>query len=840
MDNSEESILLRAIKHYLITDHGTVLKKATKEEFYQSFSKSLKERIMMHWTANTLSIEKKKPRMLFYLSMEYLPGRFIDNNILHIGAKALVEKVLKNTPFSLGEIVRLEPDPGLGNGGLGRLASCFLDSLAAMQMPSMGFGLRYQYGIFEQEIWQGVQVEKPDCWLLNQNPWEFRRDAMGCQVQYNGQIRSIQGEPDRLEDYEEIRAIPYDLPIIGFPREEKDFSVVTLRLWSTKESPRNFALQRYNAGEYGPAAENTSLTDVLYPSDHHTAGKRIRLKQEFLLVSASLQSILDRHFRLGGTIDSFSDQTRIQINDTHPALAIVELIRLLQKKDPSLPIEKAFEITKSVSSYTNHTVLKEALEEWNEERMLDLLPRQYRLIQQLNFQFCKDIRKHFPENPEKVSEMSIIEGGQIKMAHLLMYASRKINGVAELHSGILRYLFADFASMYPDKFCNVTNGVSHRKWLIEANPELAKAILDRIGEKWIYDFSQIEKLKEFASCKETQKTFIEVKKKNKLRLIKLLKEQNPIRNEKGEILKFFEPLDVDALFDVQIKRIHEYKRQLLHLLHTATLYLELRKNPKARKCKRMVLLAGKAAPGYENAKHIIHFASILAKKIEEDPKVNPYLRLGFIENYNVSKTLTIIPGSDLSVQISLAGKEASGTGNMKMAMNGALTIGTDDGANVEMREAVGSDHWPFCFGMSASEVRELKGHYNPIDVYNEDPKVREAIDFMVSDELTDHPAEKQCVNHLKKILLEGDFGETPDEYFHLKDFSSYYAAQKKVEELYCNQDKWAEMMIYNIGSMGHFTSDRSIKDYSDSIWHLTPMKTDQKILQEIQQEFVRQ
>jgi glycogen phosphorylase len=834
--------LLQKIKHFLITSLGTVIEQASIEEFYTAFSLALREEIMIHWTASLHTFEKKKARTLYYLSMEYLPGRFLSNNIINIGASSLVKTVLAKAGRNLNELIAFEPDPGLGNGGLGRLASCLLDSLATLQYPAFAYGLRYQYGIFEQEIWDGTQVERPDCWLLNENPWEFRRDKQAVNVYFKGSpvtATNIHGdEVYHLEEHEEVRAMPYDIPIIGYPSSA--FTVLTLRLWSTKESPRNFELQRYNAGQIDQAGENTSLTDVLYPNDNHETGKRIRLKQEFLLVSSSLQDIINKHIKTFGDLSQFGEKVRIQINDTHPALVIPELVRILTTNH-DISWKEAWEITRSCCSYTNHTILKEALEEWNEHRLAHLLPRQYRIIQKLNHEFCAEVANKFPSNPDKLKHLSIIENGQVRMAHLSIVGSHKVNGVSELHSSILKdILFCDFADVFPDKFVNVTNGVTQRRWLLNANPLLAEFITKRIGSSWPAHFTEIEKLRSFANDPQSQQDFLEIKKKNKEALIQFLSKENPVRDAKGKIIAHSHAIGADALFDIQIKRFHEYKRQLMNLLHVIMIYHELKEDPNSRKIKRMVIMGGKAAPGYENAKKIIHLAYVLMKKINSDPAVNQKLAFNFVENYNVSKAQILIPAADLSEQISTAGMEASGTGNMKFAMNGALTIGTEDGANIEMRKGVTDAWWPFSFGALAEDLAKIrKDHsYKPFEIYSANPKIRKAVDALKDGSLAFNDADAHSLHGLYSLLLEGFYGDSPDRFFVLQDLEVYYQMQKKVEELYANPARWAEYAIHNIAGMGKFSTDESIRNYANLIWNLEKCPIDPEIFKKVEDEYM--
>ncbi len=825
--NSLGPALAQKIKRLLRFNSGKTAETATNEELYFAFCMALREEIMVNWTASLETVQAKRVRTAYFLSMEYLPGRLTNNNICNMGAMEVVREALHWLNRDFAELMAAEPDLGLGNGGLGRLSSCLLDSLATLHYPARAYGLRYQYGIFEQELWAGAQVERPDCWLLNLNPWEQRRDTHAVNIRFRGKlIPGTNKHGDNvflLDDGEEVRAIPFDIPIVG---RGTPFSVLTLRLWSTKESPRNFQLQRFNAGLLDLAAENASLTDVLYPNDNHEMGKRIRLKQEFLLVSASLQDILRRHLRVYGDLTEFRDKVRIQINDTHPALVIAELIRsLITNYDFSWGSAK--ETCEAVCSYTNHTILREALVEWNEARMQELLPRQHNIIQRLNLEFCSSVRAKFPGDEAKVRATSIIENGQIRMAHLAIVGAHAVNGVAKLHSSILKHqTFAELYGLFPHKFTNVTNGVTHRRWLLESNRELAAFITKRIGERWITDFRDIAKLKNFAADPVTQEEFLAIKRRNKESLLRLLAQENPARDAEGRIIGHLRTLGAESLFDVQIKRIHEYKRQLLNALHLIMRIQEIRCG-NFPSTPRFVLFGGKAAPGYERAKSIIQLIGAIGRTIDSDPVLRPHLSVVFIENYNVSKAEIIIPAADLSEQISTAGLEASGTGNMKLAMNGALTIGTNDGANIELHEAIGDPWWPFAFGASSQD--NLRP-FNPRGFHEKDASIRRCVDALKDGTLAKTAAETAAFSALHESLVGS---ETADQFRVLQDLEDYVATQKRVEALFCHPKKWAETAIHNVGGTGFFSTDESARHYA-ALWGISPCPPEPGILANVQ------
>lgn len=837
--DTQTEMLLAKTKHYLITEMGRASENAHPDELYRALSRALREEIMINWGAASATFTKKDARMLYYFSMEYLPGRIMSNNISNISSTEIVKATLKKLNRGFDEIIQLESNPGLGNGGLGRLASCFLDSLATLKYPAQGYGLRYQYGIFEQQIWDGVQIEAPDCWLLTEYPWEFRRDQRKVTVEYCGEavaLKNIHGDQiHALKNFEEVWAIPYDIPIIGYAKD-RNFSVATLRLWSTKESPRNFQLQRYNAGRLDQASENTTLSDVLYPCDNHEVGKRIRLKQEYLLVSASLQDIIRHYLNNHDNFKEFADKIRIQINDTHPSLIIAELIRILIQNH-EIPWKIAVEMTRAVTGYTNHTILSEALEQWEVSLMRTLLPRQLKIIERLNHEFCTKLREKYPKDEAKVKRMSIIEDGKVRMAHLAVVGSHKVNGVAALHTEILKHdVFKDFYELNPAQFVNITNGITQRRWLLMANPDLAQFITERIGDKWITDFFEIKKLAPFADDPASRQEFMNIKRKNKLRLIDFLNKNNKLRNASGKISIPSPPLDDSFLFDMQIKRVHEYKRQLMNALHLIMLYFEILENPHCQRIKRVAMIAGKAAAGYETAKNTIRLINCLSRTINYDPVVSKFLKVIYIENYNVSRAEIIIPAADLSEQISNAGTEASGTGNMKLTINGALTIGTNDGANIEMREEITDTYWPFGFGASSEEIQRMrsKGEYNPRAVAAANPKIQRALDSLLDGPFTKTEEERLALLDLYNKLMDNHYGACPDRYFTIYDLAAYYDTQIKVEELYRDKDKWAFYALHNIAGMGKFSSDTSIKNYSDLVWQLTPCPKDPEILERYQ------
>lgn len=834
--------LVAKVKSYLITRLGKTLDEANDNEFYRALAYSVREETMINWLATVRTLAEKKARIVYYFSLEYLPGRIFINNVNNLDATLLLKVATQKMNRNFNEIMDMEPDPGLGNGGLGRLASCLLDSLATLHYPAQAYGLRYQYGIFEQQLWDGVQIEAPDQWLSYENPWEFRRDLRRLQVKFCGQPQAsfnIHGDEIMdLKSYEEVAALPYDIPIIGYGKD-KNFSVVTLRLWSTKESPRNFQLQLYNAGRLDQAAENTMLTDVLYPNDNTEVGKRIRLKQEFLLVSASIQDIIRHYLANNNNFRSFADKVRIQINDTHPSLVIPELIRILMA-DHDLPWKTALEITQACTGYTNHTILSEALEQWDVSLMSYLLPRQLRIIEKLNQDFCTYVRGKYPNDEERIRRMSIIESGRVRMANLAIVGSHKVNGVAKLHSEILKkVVFKDFYEIYPDKFINITNGVTQRRWLLECNPELSNFITKRIGDKWITDFWQIKKLADFASDVETQDEFIAIKRKNKIKCIEYLNKENRMRDSSGMVFSPPPLIDPDSLFDVQVKRIHEYKRQLMNALQLIMIYFDILDNPHSGRIKRTAIIGGKAAAGYETAKETIRFIYCIARKINQDSAVGGLLKIIFLENYNVSRAEIVMPAANLSEQISTAGTEASGTGNMKMAMNGALTIGTRDGANIEMEEEITPQWWPFGFGCSAEEIAKMKENhsYHAQDIYNSDAQIKRAVDTLRDRTFAINDDEHHAFSDLYHKLIETHYGEAPDRYFTLKDLRAYYDTQLKVEELYQKPRKWAEYAIHNIAGMGKFSTDNSIHNYAELVWGIQPCPLDTQILERVRYDY---
>lgn len=828
-------VLCRKVRHYLVNQMGTTIEGAASYEVYRALSFALREQIMINWLATWRTFESAKSRILYYFSMEFLPGRLGVNNAVNLGQRPLVNRVLSRLGRPERDLLYTEPDPALGNGGLGRLASCLLDSLATLRLPAMGYGLRYQYGLFEQELWSGRQIERPDCWLLRENPWEFRRDARSQMVHFAGQLREKSGPEHDLDfdlkNSEEVRALAYDVPIVGFSADEP-CNVNTLRLWSTKESPRNFKLQKFNAGQLDSAAENTTLTDVLYPNDNNEMGKRLRLKQEFLLVSASLQDIFDRFERThGGAFASFSDKVRIQINDTHPALTIAELT--CQLLDRGLDWSKAVENTLQTVSYTNHTIMREALEQWDQTHMSTLLPRHYRAIEKLNFEMCNKVRACFSGDEERVRRMSILEGHSVRMAHLAIFGCHRINGVAALHTKILQETcFNDFYQLFPERFVNITNGVTHRKWILGCNPALADLFDELIGPEWKSDFSKIALLRHWAEDKSVQKRFWDIKRANKDKLIAKLGEIGAPRDIDGVSLPIERLPSNGALFDVQIKRMHEYKRQLLNVLYLIMSYQRKVRGSDGQGIERVVIFSGKAAAGYEMAKNTITLICALARKVAATLETRDQLKIFFVENYNVSRAELMIPAADLSQQISTAGMEASGTGNMKLTMNGALTIGTEDGANVEMRQQIGDAYWPFGFGATTDQLQTLRQEgYDPHRVLQDNPDINAALEALRDRTFASNDEEHRAFCAIYQALLTGWDNQQADRYFLLRDLPEYARAQQRVEDLYRAPAKWARLALYNIAGMGTFSTDRSVREYADKIWDLHPVHIDEEKLE---------
>jgi starch phosphorylase len=782
---------------------------ATDRDIYESISLTVRDRLIDGWIKTQQAYYNHDVKRLYYLSMEFLVGRTLGNALINLDMYRNTHKAMKEVGYSLEELRDIEWDAGLGNGGLGRLASCFLDSLATLAYPAYGYGIRYEYGIFQQKIKDGYQVEYPDNWLRYGNPWEISRPEYLFPVHYGGKVASfkdIQGvERHEWVDTEEIMAMAHDTPVPGYGNN----TVNTMRLWSAK-STREFNFHHFNDGDYQRAvsekAESETISKVLYPNDNVMQGKELRLKQEYFLVTASLQDIIRRYKKDHETFDEFADKVAIQLNDTHPALAIPELMRLLIDIE-KIPWEKAWDITIKTFGYTNHTVLPEALERWSLGLVQKLLPRHLVIIYEINARFLTELKKKFPNDLKRLSRMSIVEEGEdknIRMANLCIIGSHSVNGVAALHTKILKdSVFRDFYELWPERFNNKTNGITQRRWLKLCNWELADLITETIGDKWITDLFELKKLEKHASDKKFKKRFAEIKHANKVRFAEYIKETTGIE------------VDADSLFDCQVKRLHEYKRQLLNILHVITMYNRIKDNPSGSFVPRTVIFSGKAAPGYYMAKLIIKLANAVAEIVNNDAEITGKLKVVFVENYSVSIAEKLIPSADLSEQISTAGMEASGTGNMKFALNGALTIGTLDGANVEMKEEVGDENI-FIFGLTAEEVTRLRySGYNPREYFHRNIELRKVIEMIESGFFS--PEQPDLFSPIVKSLL--DYG---DQYMLLADFDSYIKKQEEVSRAYCDQETWITMAILNVARMGKFSSDRTIKEYADGIWGIKP------------------
>ena len=786
--------------------------EASQQELYQAVSYVVKDAIIDDWIATQKQYEKDDPKIVYYMSMEFLLGRALGNNLINMTAYKEVKEALEEMGLNLNELEDQEPDPALGNGGLGRLAACFLDSLASLGYAAYGCGIRYRYGMFKQKIKDGYQEERPDNWLKNGNPFELRRPEYAKEVRFGGNIRVEYDDKTgdirfKQENYESVLAVPYDYPIVGYDNH----IVNTLRIWDA-EPIVDFQLDSFDRGDYHKAVEQQNLAktivEVLYPNDNHYAGKELRLKQQYFFVSASLQAALTKYKKHHDDIHKLPEKMTIQMNDTHPTVAVAELMRLLLDEE-GLGWDEAWEITSKTCAYTNHTIMSEALEKWPIDLFSRLLPRVYQIIQEIDRRFVAKIREMYPGNEEKVAKMQILRDGQVKMAHLAIVAGYSVNGVARLHTEILKKQeLRDFYEMMPQKFNNKTNGITQRRFLMHGNPLLADWVTDKLGTKdWITDLSLMSGLKKWVDDEEALKEFMSIKYENKVRLAKYIKEHNGIE------------VDPRSIFDVQVKRLHEYKRQLLNILHVMYLYNEIKEHPEISFYPRTFIFGAKASAGYIRAKQIIKLINSVADVVNNDRSINGKLKVVFIEDYRVSNAEIIFAAADVSEQISAASKEASGTGNMKFMLNGAPTLGTMDGANVEIVEEVGAEN-AFIFGLSSDEVinYENNGGYNPMDIYNSDADIRRVVNQLVDG--TYSQGDKEMYRDLYNSLLTAQGGSKADTYFILKDFRSYADTQKKVEEAYRDKDRWAKMALLNTASCGKFSSDRTIQEYVDDIWHL--------------------
>ena len=786
--------------------------EVSQQELYQAVSYVVKDAIIDDWIATQKQYEKDDPKIVYYMSMEFLLGRALGNNLINMTAYKEVKEALEEMGLNLNELEDQEPDPALGNGGLGRLAACFLDSLASLGYAAYGCGIRYRYGMFKQKIKDGYQEEKPDNWLKNGNPFELRRPEYAKEVRFGGNIRVEYDDKTgdirfKQENYESVLAVPYDYPIVGYDNH----IVNTLRIWDA-EPIVDFQLDSFDRGDYHKAVEQQNLAktivEVLYPNDNHYAGKELRLKQQYFFVSASLQAALTKYKKHHDDIHKLPEKMTIQMNDTHPTVAVAELMRLLLDEE-GLGWDEAWEITTKTCAYTNHTIMAEALEKWPIDLFSRLLPRVYQIIQEIDRRFVAKIREMYPGNEEKVAKMQILRDDQVKMAHLAIVAGYSVNGVARLHTEILKKQeLRDFYEMMPQKFNNKTNGITQRRFLMHGNPLLADWVTDKLGTKdWITDLSLMSGLKKWVDDEEALKEFMSIKYENKVRLAKYIKEHNGIE------------VDPRSIFDVQVKRLHEYKRQLLNILHVMYLYNEIKEHPEISFYPRTFIFGAKASAGYIRAKQIIKLINSVADVVNNDRSINGKLKVVFIEDYRVSNAEIIFAAADVSEQISTASKEASGTGNMKFMLNGAPTLGTMDGANVEIVEEVGAEN-AFIFGLSSDEVinYENNGGYNPMDIYNSDADIRRVVNQLVDG--TYSQGDKEMYRDLYNSLLTAQGGSKADTYFILKDFRSYADTQKKVEEAYRDKDRWAKMALLNTASCGKFSSDRTIQEYVDDIWHL--------------------
>ena len=818
----EKDVFKRDVRNNVKTLFRKEVEEATPQQLFQAVSYAVKEAIIDDWLATQKQYEKDDPKTVYYMSMEFLLGRALGNNLINMTAYKEVKEALEEMGIDLNVIEDQEPDPALGNGGLGRLAACFLDSLATLGYASYGCGIRYRYGMFKQKIRDGYQVEAPDNWLKDGNPFELRRPEYAKEVRFGGNIRVEYDETGKThfvqENYESVMAIPYDYPIVGYGNH----IVNTLRIWDA-EAIVDFQLDSFDRGDYHKAVEQENLAknivEVLYPNDNHIAGKELRLKQQYFFVSASIQAAITKFKKKHGDISKLPEKVTFQMNDTHPTVAVAELMRILLDEE-NLGWNEAWDITTKCCAYTNHTIMAEALEKWPIDLFSRLLPRIYQIIQEIDRRFVEQVRAQYPGNEEKVKKMAILMDGQVKMAHLAIVAGYSVNGVAKLHTEILKNQeLKDFYQMMPEKFNNKTNGITQRRFLMHANPLLADWVTEKLGTKeWITDLSKMSGLKEWLDDEEALKEFMTIKFKNKERLAAYIKEHNGVE------------VDPRSIFDVQVKRLHEYKRQLLNILHVMYLYNQIKDHPEMSFYPKTYVFGAKASAGYIRAKEIIKLINSVADVINNDRSINGKLKVVFIEDYRVSNAELIFAAADISEQISTASKEASGTGNMKFMMNGAPTLGTMDGANVEIVDEVGIDN-AFIFGLSADEVinYEQNGGYNPYDIYNNDPDIHRVVDQMVDGTYSN--GDTEMYRDLYNSLLNNQGGSRADMYFILKDFRSYADAQARAMEAYKDKEKWAKMALKNTACCGKFSADRTIQEYVDDIWHLDHVVIDEDELE---------
>lgn len=800
----------KEVKDNVKTLYRKTIEEASPQQVFQAVSYAVKDVIIDNWLATQERFKEEDPKTVYYMSMEFLMGRALGNNLINLTAYKEVQDALDELGFDLNAIEDEEPDAALGNGGLGRLAACFLDSLATLGYSAYGCGIRYQYGMFKQEIRDGYQIEVPDNWLKDGNPFELRRSEYAKEVKFGGSVKVVYDESDRRNHFvqegcQSVLAIPYDMPIVGYDNDV----VNTLRIWDA-QAINDFHLDSFDKGDYKKAVEQENLArnivEVLYPNDNHYAGKELRLKQQYFFVSASIQAAIDKYKKTHNDIKKLHEKVTFQMNDTHPTVTVAELMRILMDEE-RLEWDEAWALTNKTCAYTNHTIMSEALEKWPIELFSRLLPRIYQIVEEINRRFIEAIQAKYPGDHNKVKNMAIIYDGQVKMAHLAIASGYSVNGVARLHTEILKKQeLKDFYEMMPDKFNNKTNGITQRRFLLHGNPLLADWVTSYVGKDWITDLTKIEKLALYADDEKTQAEFMNIKYQNKVRLAKYILEHNKVE------------IDPRSIFDVQVKRLHEYKRQLMNILHVMYLYNKIKEHPEMEFYPRTFIFGAKAAAGYRRAKMTIKLINCVADVINNDASINGKLKVVFIENYRVSNAEMIFAAADVSEQISTASKEASGTGNMKFMLNGAPTLGTMDGANVEIVEEVGEEN-AFIFGLSADEVInfENNGGYDPSYYFNTDQEIRQVLMSLINGT---YSGDTEMFREIYDSLLNTHSSDRADTYFILGDFKAYAKAQEEVEKAYRDDARWAKMAILNIAKSGKFTSDRTIEQYAREIWHL--------------------